>query len=97
MSWIRNNNKILVAVGVFLVCAGIGVILITQSEIDGLEEALTNETLTPEEIWRFEGALQWWRTTYFDITIPVSTILTLSGIALALSSVLASVLKDMDY
>jgi len=96
LSWIRNNNKILVAIGVFLVCAGIAVILITQFEIDGLEEALTDETLTQEEIWRFEGALQWWRTTYFDVTIPVSTILTLSGIALALSSVLAKVLTEMD-
>ena len=97
MSWIRNNNKFLVAIGVFLVCAGIGVILVTQFEIDGLENTLATESLNEEEIWRFEGALQWWRTTYFDVAIPVSTILTLSGIALALSSVLASMLKDMDY
>ncbi|PVX24438.1 MAG: hypothetical protein CW716_10085 [Candidatus Bathyarchaeum sp.] len=96
MSWIRNNNKIIVAIGVFLICAGIGVILVNQSEIDGLEETLTNETLSAEEVWRFEGALEWWRATYFDVTIPLSTFLTLSGLALVVSSALISVLKDMD-
>lgn len=96
MRWIRNNNKIIVAIGVFLLCSGIGVILVTQSEIDGLENTLANESLTDEEIWRFEGALQWWRATYFDVAIPLSTILTLTGVAFVLSSVLVSVIKDMD-
>ena len=90
MNWMKNNKKFTVGLGVVLVFAGIGVFLVSNFEINGLEAMLANESLSVEEVWRFEGALQWWRKTYFTVTLPVTVFLTLSGIASILSQQLFS-------
>jgi len=96
LSWMKNNKKFIVVLGVFLRFAGIGILLVSKVEIDGLEAMLVNESLSVEEVWRFEGALQWWRKTYVTVTLPVSVFLLISGIATLMSQFLLSVLEDMD-
>ena len=96
MNWMKNNKKFTVGLGVVLVFAGIGVFLVSNFEINGLEAMLANESLSVEEVWRFEGALQWWRKTYVTVTLPVSVFLLISGIATLMSQFLLSVLEDMD-
>ncbi|MQY61891.1 hypothetical protein GH146_01220 [archaeon] len=53
MSWMKNNKKFIVVLGVFLLFAGIGILLVSKVEIDGLEAMLVNESLSVEEVWRF--------------------------------------------
>jgi len=91
----KHAKNILVVLGVFLISAGIGVVFVSNFEITSLETMLENENLSAEEIWAFEGAIQWWRQSYFTLIVPVSAVLLLGGIATVMSVFLLSVLRDI--
>ena len=43
---------------------------------------LANTNLSGEEVWRFEGTLQWWRNTYMGVIIPVTIFSIIVGVAI---------------
>jgi len=52
-------------------------------EIKGNELLLSNAQtigLSIEEIWSYEGALQWWQNAYLTVILPATIILIISGI-----------------
>lgn len=81
MNWIKNNIKfdLSMKIGIFLLIVALAVWVISIIEIVGNEVMLT-QNLSIEEMWRFDGALNWWQAIYSTIIIPSTIILVLSGI-----------------
>ncbi len=78
-----NRLKLTVLTATLLIIAGFSIWLYTTSVIQGHTQLLTSSNLTPEEVWNYEGALQWWKTTYTTIIIPLTAIMiTLGSITL---------------
>ena len=90
MNWKQKyyNYKILRYFGVFLLTFSIIIWTLSIIEIIGNEIMLSNAQtygLTIEEIWRYEGANQWWKNSYGTVILPATLILALSGITVILS------------
>ena len=87
MNWIKNHKKLnlTVWVGLLLIIAALSIWLYSIIELKGNEIMLTTQNLSIEEVWRYEGALQWWKNAYTTAIIPATAILTISGIATILS------------
>ena len=81
MNWIKDKIKFVLSmkIGTFLLIVALSVWVVSIIELVGNEVMLT-QNLPIEEIWRFEGALNWWQTIYSTIIIPTTIILVLSGI-----------------
>ena len=43
---------------------------------------MLTQDLPIKEVWRYEGALQWWKNAYWTIILPMWGILTISGTAI---------------
>ena len=80
-----NRFKLSAFVALLLLIAGFGILLYTSSAINGYTQLLLDSSkLTLEEMWSYEGALQWWSNTYatiFPITLTMITagLVTLFG------------------
>ena len=81
MNWIKDSIKfdLSMKIGIFLLIVASAVWVVSIIELVGNEVMLTQK-LPIEEIWRFEGALNWWQTIYSTIIIPTTIILVLSGL-----------------
>jgi hypothetical protein len=59
--------------------------IVSIIEIKGKELLLLNAQtieLSIEEIWSYEGALEWWQNTYWTVILPTTIILIISGITI---------------
>jgi hypothetical protein len=72
--------------GVLLLAAALTILVTSIIEIKSNEIMLATQTLSIEEMWAYEGALQWWQNTFTTIILPTTGILTISGIATLLTS-----------
>ncbi|MGD9131213.1 MAG: hypothetical protein PVH73_06525 [Candidatus Bathyarchaeota archaeon] len=84
LNWV-NYSKIfnLTRIGLLLVVVAGSIWLCSVIELKSNEIMLT-QNLGIEEVWLYEGALQWWRNFYTTAIIPATAVLALSGIALLL-------------
>jgi hypothetical protein len=89
MNWINYKKLNLTRIGLLLVILAMGIWIIAIIELVSNEVMLT-QNLSIEEVWRYEGALQWWKNVYATAIIPVTAVLTLSGITLLLRQHLPS-------
>ena len=96
MNWIKDNKKVnsKVLIGLFLIIVGLSIWIYSAIELISNEVLLANQNIPIEEVWRAEGALQWWKNVYATAIIPATTILTLSGIAALLGPVLLGSFKQ---
>ncbi|MFC1487461.1 hypothetical protein ACFLRN_07245 [Thermoproteota archaeon] len=70
-------------VGLLLIVIAISTSVVSIIEIKGNELLLSNAQtigLSIEEIWSYEGALQWWQNAYWTMILPTTIILIISGI-----------------
>ena len=63
----------------------------TDSVIQGHEQLLQNPNLTQQEIYAYEGSLQWWRIARITTYDPISLALIAGGILIAISSLLYAI------
>jgi hypothetical protein len=86
MNWINNYGKKfnLARIGLLLVIVAVSIWLCSVIELKS-NEVMLAQNLSIEEVWRYEGALQWWKSVYATAIIPVTAVLALSGIVLLLS------------
>ena len=84
LNWI-NYSKIfnLTKIGLLLVIVAVSIWLCSVIELKSNEVMLAQD-LSIEDVWRYEGALQWWKNVYATAIIPATAVLALSGIALLL-------------
>jgi hypothetical protein len=69
--------------GLLLVAIGVSVWVIAIVELTS-NEVMLNQDLSIEDVWRYEGALQWWENAYLTTIIPAIGLLVVSGIILML-------------
>lgn len=89
----RNQFKATIGTGVLLLIMGIGLWLYANSVIQGHEQLLNNPDLTPEETWRYEGSLQWWRIAYTTTFHPLAVILITIGLNALLCPILWAIIQ----
>jgi hypothetical protein len=80
--------RIIMMLGLLLVAIGITIWTISIIEIKSNELMLT-QNLSIEDVWRYQGALQWWEDLYTTVTIPATSVLLVSGIVFILGSLLS--------
>jgi hypothetical protein len=82
MTWIKNH-KITRSQWLALILAitALSIWIYSLIELKSNEIMLTNQNLNIEEIWRYEGALQWWKNTYVTTIIPITAILSILSAA----------------
>jgi hypothetical protein len=85
----RENLVFLIVV--LLLVIGVSLSLISNSVIAGYEQRLDASDLTLEEMWVYEGVLQWWRLSYATLFLPLSVILVTVGGLLFVVSVFWSI------
>jgi len=75
-----NQFRLTVLTAILLLIAGFSIWLYTTSVIQGYTQILDSSKLTTEETWSYEGALQWWRTTYTTTIFPLTAIMITVGL-----------------
>ena len=83
MSRMKKHKKsnLTVWVGLLLIIAALTIWLFSFIELKSNEIMLTTQ-LSIEEVWLYEGALQWWENAYVTVVLPTIGILTIFGIGL---------------
>jgi hypothetical protein len=95
MNWKQKfeHYKIFHFLGLFLLALAIIVWAVSLLELVRNEIMLSNAQpfrLSVEEIWMYNGALQWWKSIYASVIIPITLILALAGITTVFYSQLLS-------
>ena len=92
MNWMKKHKQLnlSIRIGLLLIIAALSIWLFSIITLRGNEVMLTTQNLSAEEVWRYEGAVQWWKNVYMTAIIPATAVLTLSGIASILSQQLFS-------
>lgn len=87
MNFIKNNNKLNFTniIGLLLIISALSIGTYSIIELKSNEVLLANQNTPIEQVWRVQGALQWWKNVYSTTVIPATIILTLSGIATLLN------------
>ena len=73
----RENLVFLIVV--LLLVIGVSLLLISNWVIYGYEQQLDVSDLKLEEMWVYEGAIQWWRRSYATLFLPLSVTLVTTG------------------
>jgi uncharacterized protein YjeT (DUF2065 family) len=84
-----NITKLL---GLLLVAIGIVIWIISIIELAS-NEVMLAQNLSMDDVWRYEGALQWWENMYATAIIPATAVLIISGILIMLSPRLSKYVK----
>ena len=74
-----NQSRLTVLTAILLLIAGCSVCLYTNAVIQGHTQLLNSSKLTPEEMWKYEGALQWWTKTYSATIMPLMAVMITTG------------------
>jgi signal peptidase len=77
-----TSIRALFVIGTLFLVGGAILWFYTPTVIFGLEQALANPNLPLNEVWRYEGSLQWWRSTYIAVVLPAKVILITAGLTL---------------
>ena len=96
MKWKKNHRiqKITLLIGLTLIISALSIWGYSIIELNTNQSILMNQNSTMEQIWKAEGALQWWTNFYPTTAISVTAVLTLSGIAIILSPKLIGLKKQ---
>jgi hypothetical protein len=95
MNWINYKKFNLTRIGLLLIIIAMSIWICSLIELKSNEIMLT-QNLSIEEVWRYEGALQRWKNVYATAIIPVTVVLTLSGIVILLRKQLPSRFVQKD-
>jgi len=68
-------------IGLLLIISALSIWTYSIIELQSNEAILANQKSPIDQVWRAQGALQWWQNFYSTTIIPATTILILSGIA----------------
>jgi len=83
-----NRSRLTILTATLLLIAGLSIWLYATSAIQGHTQLLNSPNLTQEEIWSYEGSLQWWRTTYATTILPLTAIMITAGLGTLLGPIL---------
>jgi hypothetical protein len=75
----RNHFRAATILGMLLIVTAVGIFAYSNFAIQEREQMLNSADLTVENTWQIEGALQWWRSTYATVFLPLTFILAAFG------------------
>ena len=75
-----NGFKLAAFTAILLLIAGFSTLLYTTSVIQGYAQLLDSSKLTVEEMWSYEGSLQWWSNTYATTIFPTTMAMITVGL-----------------
>ena len=70
--------KFITLTAALLLVTGFSLLVYTNYAIQENTRLVNSANLTPEQIWNYEGALQWWTTTYPTI-LPLASAMIAAG------------------
>jgi len=83
-NYTRENLVFLIVV--LLLVIGVGLLLISNLVIAGYEQRLDASDLKLEDMWVYQGVIQWWRRSYATLFLPLSmTLVTAGGLLFVVS------------
>ncbi len=97
MNWVEDHIKFNLPlwIGISLLVITLSIWLFSIIELKSNEIMLAKD-LPIEEVWRYEGALNWWKAFYQTIIIPTTSILSIVGIVSITSQHLIHRLTNKD-
>ena len=88
----KNQLKIGAIIAIIFLAIGFGIWLYTTLVINIHSQELNSPDITEEEIWRHEGALQWWEEQSATTIFPISrTLIVIGLITLAVTLVYSQI------
>lgn len=75
----RNSFRATAVIGALFLVFAASIFAYSSYAIQEREQMLSTAELTAEDMWRVEGSLQWWRSTYATVFLPLSVILAAFG------------------
>jgi hypothetical protein len=81
----RNRFRLAAVMGVLFLVVGVSLFGYSISAIQEREQMLNSADLTPEEMWRYEGSLSWWRNAYVAVFLPLTVVFIALGVAALIS------------
>lgn len=79
----QRQRTIIKLLGLVLIVIGVSIWITAIVELTS-NEVMLNQDLSIEDVWRYEGALQWWENAYLKTILPAIGLLVVSGIILML-------------
>ena len=79
----QRQRTIIKLLGLVLIVIGVSIWITAIVELTS-NEVMLNQDLSIENVWRYEGALQWWENAYLKTILPAIGLLVVSGIILML-------------
>jgi hypothetical protein len=76
----RNRFRLAAVMGVLFLVVGVSLLGYSISAIQEREQLLNSADLTPEEMWRYEGSLSWWRNAYVTVFLPLTVVFVALGV-----------------
>ncbi len=74
-----NRFKFAALTAILLLVVGFSTLLYTTSAIQSYAQLLDSSKLTLEEMWSYEGSLQWWSNTYATV-FPIALAMITTGL-----------------
>ena len=76
--------KLSAIIGILLLITGISLFGYSFSVIKEHEQTLNTTELTLDQLWNYEGSLNWWRNVYVTLILPLTAVfISIGGIILA--------------
>ena len=76
----RNRFRVVAVIGFMFLVIGVSIFGYSLYAIQEREQLLNSADLTIDEIWRYEGSLRWWRSTYAKVFLPLTVIFVAFGV-----------------
>jgi hypothetical protein len=76
----KNRFRVAAVMGVLFLVIGVSLLGYSISAIQEREQLLNCADLTPEEMWRYEGSLRWWRNAYVTLFLPLTAVFVALGV-----------------
>ncbi len=74
-----NFFKFITLTAALLLVTGFSLLVYTNHAIQENTQLAKSANLTQEQIWNYEGALQWWTTTYSTTILPLASAMIAGG------------------
>jgi hypothetical protein len=84
------NKKIKAVTGALFLVIGISLLTYSVSAIQDNEQFSNSTDSTLEQMWHYDGSLQWWKNAYTTLFLPLTSVfVTFGGFVLVSQTLLA--------
>lgn len=79
----KNRFRVSALLGILFLVVGVSLLGYSVSAIQDYEQLPNSADLSLEQMWHYDGSFSWWRTAYFTLFLPLTSVfVTLGGVIL---------------